>query len=61
MEDQIIMAKAYLQFSLPNSNSQLVRELKLRIKEIERVLGRANKDSDLSRRYTIHLKVKKVD
>ncbi|KAJ8497709.1 hypothetical protein OPV22_008261 [Ensete ventricosum] len=49
MEDQIIMAKAYLQFSLPNSNSQLVRELKLRIKEIERVLGRANKDSDLSR------------
>lgn len=55
------MAKAYLQFSLPNSNSQLVRELKLRIKEIERVLGRANKDSDLSRRYTIHLKVQKVD
>ncbi|WOK95808.1 putative galacturonosyltransferase 6 isoform X1 [Canna indica] len=48
MEDQIIMARAYLQFSSPNSNSHLVRELKLRIKEIERVLGRANRDSDLS-------------
>ncbi|CAL9189856.1 unnamed protein product [Musa hybrid cultivar] len=60
MEDQIIMAKAYLQFSLPNSNSQLVRELKLRIKEIERVLGRANKDSDLSRSHLQKMKAMDV-
>lgn len=39
MEDQLITAKAYLQFAPPNSNSHLVRELKSRIKEIQRVLG----------------------
>ncbi|XP_020099805.1 probable galacturonosyltransferase 6 [Ananas comosus] len=49
MEDQLIMAKAYLRFAPPGSNSHLVRELKLRIKESERVLGQASKDSDLSR------------
>ncbi|CAL9053847.1 unnamed protein product [Musa banksii] len=47
MEDQINMAKAYLLFSSSNSKSHLVRELKIRIKEIERVLGRTNKSSDL--------------
>lgn len=50
MEDQLIMAKAYLRFAPPSSNSHLVRELKLRIKESEKVLGQASKDSDLSRR-----------
>ncbi|KAA8543323.1 hypothetical protein F0562_021182 [Nyssa sinensis] len=49
MKDQVIRAKAYLSFAPPNSNSQLVRELKLRIKEVERVLGEATKDSDLSK------------
>ncbi|WOK98004.1 hypothetical protein Cni_G06712 [Canna indica] len=49
MEDQLIIVKTYLHFS-SNSNFHLVRELKLRIKEIERVLGRANRDSDVSRR-----------
>lgn len=39
MEDQVIMAKTYLQYSPANSNSHLVRELKLRIKEIQRVLS----------------------
>lgn len=47
MKDQIIRAKAYLNFAAPGSN--LVKELKTRIKEVERILGRANKDSDLSR------------
>ncbi|XP_039119641.1 probable galacturonosyltransferase 6 isoform X2 [Dioscorea cayenensis subsp. rotundata] len=49
MEDMLIMAKAYLHFAPASSNSRLVRELKLRIKEIERVVSQANKDSDLSR------------
>ncbi|KAJ0981589.1 hypothetical protein J5N97_009844 [Dioscorea zingiberensis] len=49
MEDMLIMAKAYLHFAPSSSNSRLVRELKLRIKEIERVVSQANKDSDLSR------------
>ncbi|XP_074575720.1 putative galacturonosyltransferase 6 [Curcuma longa] len=47
MEDQLVMAKAYVHFSSSNSNTHLVRELKLRIKEIDRVLSHANKDSDL--------------
>ncbi|URE13741.1 Glycosyl transferase family 8 [Musa troglodytarum] len=38
MEDQINMAKAYLLFSSSNGKSHLVRELKIRIKEIERKL-----------------------
>ena len=41
MEDQLITAKTYLRFAPINSNSHLVRELKLRIKEIERVLAHA--------------------
>uniref|UniRef100_A0A5B6Z711 Putative galacturonosyltransferase 6 isoform X1 n=1 Tax=Davidia involucrata TaxID=16924 RepID=A0A5B6Z711_DAVIN len=47
MKDQVIRAKAYLNFAPPNSNSQLVRELRLRIKEVERALGESTKDSDL--------------
>ncbi|XP_042412625.1 probable galacturonosyltransferase 6 isoform X4 [Zingiber officinale] len=47
MEDQLVMAKAYVHFSSSNSNFHLLRELKLRIKEIDRVLSRSNKDADL--------------
>lgn len=50
IKDQIIRARAYLQFAPPNSNSRLMKELKLRIKEMEQVVGEATKDSDLSRR-----------
>ncbi|XP_058105480.1 probable galacturonosyltransferase 6 isoform X2 [Magnolia sinica] len=50
MKDQLIMAKAYLNFALENRNSHLVRDLKQRIKEVERAVGAATKDSDLSRR-----------
>lgn len=50
MEDQVITARAFLHFAQPSSNSHLVRELKLRIKEIEKVLSQASKDSDLHRR-----------
>lgn len=50
IKDQVIRAKAYLNFAPPNSNSHLVKELKLRIKELERAVGEATKDSDLSRR-----------
>ncbi|KAK3036864.1 hypothetical protein RJ639_031482, partial [Escallonia herrerae] len=50
MKDQVIRAKAYLNFAPPNSNSHLVKELKLRIKELERAMGDSNKVSELSRR-----------
>ncbi|KAL2321009.1 hypothetical protein Fmac_029978 [Flemingia macrophylla] len=49
IKDQIIRAKAYLGFAPPSSNSHLVKDLKCRIKEMERALGEATKDSDLSR------------
>ncbi|XP_008809051.1 probable galacturonosyltransferase 6 isoform X3 [Phoenix dactylifera] len=60
MEDQLIMAKAFLQFAPPSSNSHLVRELKQRIKEIERVLSQAKKDSDLSRSSLQKIKAMEV-
>ncbi|KAI3911703.1 hypothetical protein MKX01_029464 [Papaver californicum] len=48
-KDQVIRAKAYLTFAPPGSNSHLVKDLKLRIKELERSLGDAIKDADLPR------------
>lgn len=50
MKDQVIRARAYLSFAPPNSNSHLVKELKLRIKDLERAMGESTKDSDLSKR-----------
>lgn len=52
MKDQIILAKAYLKFAPPNSNSHFVKDLRTRMKEVERAIGEASKDSDLHRRYT---------
>lgn len=50
IRDQVIRAKAYLTFAPPSSNSHLMKELRVRIKELERALGEATNDSDLSRR-----------
>ncbi|KAM1688173.1 hypothetical protein ACFX2K_036061 [Malus domestica] len=49
MKDQVIRAKAYLSSAPPSSKSSLVTELKLQIKEVERAIGGATKDSDLSK------------
>ncbi|XP_059432747.1 probable galacturonosyltransferase 6 isoform X3 [Corylus avellana] len=49
MKDQVIRAKAYLSFTPPGSNSHFVKELKQRIREVERAVGQATKDSKLSR------------
>lgn len=49
IKDQLIRAKAYLSFAAPAANAHLVKELKLRIKELERALGEAKRDSDLSK------------
>ncbi|XP_039027572.1 probable galacturonosyltransferase 6 isoform X2 [Hibiscus syriacus] len=49
MRDQIIRAKAYLNFAPPNSNSHLIKELRTRIKEVEQAVGDACKESDLPR------------
>lgn len=45
MQDQLIMAKAYLQFASLHGSAHLVRELKLRIKEIERVISHFSSSS----------------
>lgn len=49
IRDQVIRAKAYLSFATASGNSHLVKELRLRIKEVERALGEARRDSELSR------------
>ncbi|KAF1898056.1 hypothetical protein Lal_00032820 [Lupinus albus] len=49
IRDQIIRARAYLSFIPASRNSPLAKELKLRIKEMERAVREATKDSDLSR------------
>ncbi|XP_037430197.1 probable galacturonosyltransferase 6 isoform X1 [Triticum dicoccoides] len=45
MQDQLIMARAYLQFASPHGNTHLVRELKLRMKEIERAISHSSSGS----------------
>lgn len=49
MKDQLIRAKVYLGLGSIRSNPHIVKDLRLRIKEIQRALGDANKDSDLPR------------
>lgn len=61
IRDQVIRAKAYLSFSPSGSNSHLVRELRTRIKELERAVGDATKDSDLSKRYKDFLSLFQLD
>ncbi|KZV22517.1 putative galacturonosyltransferase 6-like [Dorcoceras hygrometricum] len=53
MKDQVIRAKAYLNFSPANSSSHFVKELKLRIRDVQRAMSQSTKDSRVSRRYTI--------
>lgn len=50
IKDQLIRAKAFLNFAPAGSNSNFVKEIKLRIKDLERATGEVSKDSDLSRR-----------
>lgn len=50
LKDQLIRAKVYLGMGPIRSNSQFVRELRLRMKEIQRALGDATKDLDLPKK-----------
>ncbi|OAY81537.1 putative galacturonosyltransferase 4, partial [Ananas comosus] len=47
LRDQLIRAKVYLGIGAIRSNSHYVRELRARIKDIQRTLGDATKDSEL--------------
>ncbi|KAL3531271.1 hypothetical protein ACH5RR_010593 [Cinchona calisaya] len=60
MKDQVIRAKAYISLAPPNSNSHFIKELKFRLKELERAIGESTKDSDLSRRALQKMKALEV-
>ncbi|CAH8391663.1 unnamed protein product [Eruca vesicaria subsp. sativa] len=49
IRDKIIQAKAYLNFAPPGSNSQFVKELRTRMRDLERAVGDVTKDKDLSK------------
>ncbi|KAK9935820.1 hypothetical protein M0R45_012696 [Rubus argutus] len=57
LKDQLIRAKVYLSLPATRNNPHFTRELRLRIKEVQRALGDASKDSDLSRNAYDKLKV----
>ncbi|XP_057416448.1 probable galacturonosyltransferase 4 [Lotus japonicus] len=49
LKDQLIQAKVFLSLQAIKNIPHLTRELRLRVKEVSRVLGDASKDSDLPR------------
>ncbi|KAL6553178.1 hypothetical protein OROGR_007020 [Orobanche gracilis] len=49
LKDQLIQAKVYLSLSATRNHAHFMRELRLRMKEVQRVLGEATKDSELPR------------
>ncbi|KAH9312176.1 hypothetical protein KI387_027211 [Taxus chinensis] len=49
MRDQLIRARVYLNLAPIRNNAHYVRELRQRMKELQRSLGEASKDSDLPR------------
>ncbi|XP_068320885.1 probable galacturonosyltransferase 4 [Pyrus communis] len=49
LKDQLIRAKVYLSLPATRNNPHFTREIRLRIKEVQKTLGDASKDSDLPR------------
>ncbi|KAG6392434.1 hypothetical protein SASPL_146653 [Salvia splendens] len=47
LKDQLIRARLYLTLSVTRTNPRFVRDLRLRMKEVLKVLGDASKDSEL--------------
>ncbi|KAJ4763239.1 Hexosyltransferase [Rhynchospora pubera] len=56
MKDQLIRARVYLDLSGTRTNAHYVKELRLRIRDVQRALGEATKDSDLPRNANDKLK-----
>ncbi|KAL6894910.1 hypothetical protein ACP4OV_007530 [Aristida adscensionis] len=59
IKDQLIKAKVYLGLGAIRANSQYLRDLRQRIREVQKVLGDASKDSDLPK--TANEKVKALE
>lgn len=51
IKDQLIKAKVYLVLGSIRANSQYLKDLRQRIREVQKVLGDASKDSDLPKKY----------
>ncbi|CAA3007613.1 probable galacturonosyltransferase 4 isoform X1 [Olea europaea subsp. europaea] len=49
LKDQLIRGKVYLSLSATRNNARFIRELRLCMKEVQRALGTATKDSELPR------------
>lgn len=60
LKDQLIRAKLYLSLSGTRNNPQFIRELRLRMKEVQRALGDATKDSELPRKLVYYFGVHKI-
>ncbi|XP_010942525.1 probable galacturonosyltransferase 4 isoform X2 [Elaeis guineensis] len=56
LRDQLIRAKVFLGLGATRTNPHYIRELRLRIREVQRTLGDATKDSDLPRNANDKLK-----
>lgn len=56
LKDQLIRARVYLSLSALKNNPHFIRELRLRMKEVQRALGDATKDSELPRNALMKLK-----
>lgn len=50
LRDQLIRAKVYLGLGSTKTNPHFIKELRVRIREVQRALGDATKDSDLPKR-----------
>jgi alpha-1,4-galacturonosyltransferase len=50
LKDQLIRARVYLSLSATRSNPHFTREIRGRMKEVQRALGDASKDSELPRK-----------
>ncbi|CAH1423692.1 unnamed protein product [Lactuca virosa] len=56
LKDQLIRARVYLSLSATRTNTQFIKELRLRMKELQRALGDATKDADLPKNANEKLK-----
>lgn len=50
LKDQLIQGRVYLSLTGTRNNPHFIRELRLRMKEVQRALGDATKDSDLPKK-----------
>ncbi|KAI3765384.1 hypothetical protein L2E82_15417 [Cichorium intybus] len=56
LKDQLIRGRLYLTLSATRTNPHFIRELRLRMKELQKALGDATKDSDLPKNANDKLK-----